>query len=55
MTNKNIAWVTVIGYGVYMVSYLANSSGEGFLYYAGAIAFYFGVIYGVVRLFKSKE
>ena len=54
MTNKNIAWTTVIGLAVFFVSVLADENNEGVLFYAGMLVFWFGVIYGLVRLFKSE-
>jgi len=53
MENKNIAWLGIIGFAVFMVSFLADADSEGMVYYAGLIMFYTGVIWGWVRLFKS--
>ena len=53
MTNKNIAWLGIIGFAVFLVSYLADSNNEGMVYYAGLIMFYTGIIWGWSRLFKS--
>ncbi|MCK9370956.1 hypothetical protein M0R04_13680 [Candidatus Dojkabacteria bacterium] len=52
MTNKQIALLGIIGFAVFMVSYLSDPTSEGLLYYGGLIAFYVGVIWGWVRLFK---
>ena len=53
MTNKNIAWLGIIGFAVFMVSFLADEDNEGMVYYAGLIMFYTGVIWGWVILLKS--
>jgi len=55
MTNKQIAWLGIVGFAVFMASYLGDPSSEGMVYYAGLIAFYAGVIWGWVRLLKSDK
>ena len=55
MKDKQVAWLGLIGFGVFLVSYLADSSSEGVLFWAGLIAFYTGVVWAWVKLFKSDN
>lgn len=55
MSNKNVAWLGIIGFAIFMISFITDPNAEGLFYYLGLAGFYVGVVWAWVILLKSKN
>lgn len=55
MSNKNVALLGIIGFAIFMISFMTDSNSEGLFYYIGLVGFYVGVVWAWVILLKSKN